>query len=400
MGDRTEDKRGEHYIPYCIQGSSQPAFRGPLRSDQHFDCSCGHRLIESFDPDAFLRVAIQCYNCGTISETPTLPAGEILPSRPVVLGSKRGYFLGSTVDAVLGVAVTCDQEFAKAQSSTAPRTTGHPDFVLSIDGIKQVEAQYDALIRGKFRSQQQSLKRYPVDDPSGILEFPFAWATDHLRQRLSTGQIDLLKSETATALGWIEAFRHVTSIWGHHPRFAATATTFAASFLHTVPQLIVAAHLWDAGNQVGLAVSSEKGTPSPDLYIRPRVGEIFHIEVKAPRRLQWNPKLNLPREDISKAVVTALENSRHQINSKRRGLLVISSSLMHPALPSELEFEIHRALKRIGRNRSGVAAVVSISPVSAGMTRVAAGIQFGTKYALRVTKNPHFAGDNPVAAVG
>lgn len=396
MADAVRERLRDYPIPYCIQGSAAPAFKGEANTGVHFDCPCGHRLIEHFDPDAFVRVAIKCFVCAAVSETPSLPLGEILPRTLVTLGADGGYLLGSTVIARAGVAMTCDQEIARSRADTAPRTAGHPSFELSIGGLDRMEAQYDALIGGRLASQQRSLSRYPLDDPAGVLEFPFAWATAHLRKTLLCGSVDLSKAETATALAWIEAFRHVTSIWGHHPRFALTASTLAASFLHTVPQLIVAAYLYEAGNRVGLATSGEKGTPIPDLYVRQRVGEIFHIEVKAPRALQWCPSKSLSVPDISKAVMSALENSRHQINSKRKGVLVISSSLMHPDIPDVVEAELNRVLKSRGRNRSGVAAIVSISPVSAGLTKRSEGLEFGTTYAFRVSKNPHFVGENPV----
>lgn len=396
MADAAGKRVNDYPLPYCIQGSAAPAFRGEPDIVRHFDCSCGHRLIEHFDPDAFIRVAIKCFACAAITETPPLPVGEILPRSLVTLGADGGYLLGSTVYARSGVAITCDQEIARTVDDTAPRMTGHPDFELSVDGLARIEAQYDALIGGRLASQQKSLLRYPVDDRTGVLEFPFAWATGHLRKTLLRGTIDFSKAETATALAWIEAFRHVTSIWGHHPRFASTATTLAASFLHTIPQLIVAAYLCEAGNRVGLAASGGTGTPVPDLYIRHRVGEIFHIEVKAPKLLQWCPSMDLVGPAISKAVTSALENSRHQINSKRKGVLVISSSLMHPELPDILEAELSKALASKGRNRSGVAAIVSVSPLSAGLKQGPKGLEFGTTYAFRVSKNPHFAGENPV----
>lgn len=106
--------------------------------------------------------------------------------------------------------------------------------------------------------------------------------------------------------------------------------------------------------------------------------------------------MDLAGPAISKAVTSALENSRHQINSKRKGVLVISSSLMHPELPDILEAELSKALASKGRNRSGVAAIVSVSPLSAGLKQGPKGLEFGTTYAFRVSKNPHFAGANPV----
>lgn len=392
------DRSGD--LPYCIQGSEAPAFRGELASDKHLMCSaeCGQMLIEHYAKYSYASIGIKCFRCGEITRTPGLELGEVFAASVGTLGNKGAFLLGSTVNVRSGVVLTCDQEIARAIEATAPRSNGLP-LDLSEVGLKNLETLYNSITGCELAKQQAIVRRKGI--PS-ILIYPFAWAVSHIENCLKERTIDLTKRDTLTALMWLHRFCHVVGIWQHHPRFQAVAKDLGKprSFLHTTAQLLAAAYLYEAGNRIGLSLEDQHGEPNPDLYIRGDVGSNIFLEVKAPEALQWRGDDQESIASIETAVKNCIKRSRGQINRSHRGALIISSSLIWEDFPTILERSIQKAMRSEGRNRKSLAAVVGLSTSrflltkqNGNKTKLDAGFKFS------VTLNEYYDGENPIKTV-
>lgn len=380
-------------LPFCIQGSEAPVFRGEFETGEHLECSsgCGQLLIEHYDKDDYATIGIRCFRCGEITWTPTLTLGEVFSASVVSLGDKGKFLLGSTVNTHSGVVLTCDQEIKREIEATAPREDLLP-LTLTNEGLQSLVAEYDGIVGGKYAVQKKIVNRLGI---SSIKTFPFAWSIAHLEECLLTGNIDIRRKETLTALIWLHTFSHVVGTWQHHPRFQFVARDLGKpkSFLHTSSQLIAAAYLYRAGNRIGLSLENIKGEPNPDLYLRVAGRDRLFLEVKAPEALQWGGDGSISIEQIETAVESCIKRSSDQINRTHRGVLIISSSYVSNYFPELLEKCIIKGLKSRGMHHKNLAAVVGLSPIVMSITsqgQVNSGFRFST------TLNEYYDGANPI----
>jgi hypothetical protein len=382
-------------LPYCIQGSEAPAFRGEVENGERFCCTkCSHILIEHYIRDDYASIGIKCFKCGEISRTPSLVLGEVFSASTVTLGDKGTYLLGSTVNTRSGVILTCDQEIQREIAATAPKEDPSL-WNLTPEGLKSIAAKYDAISNRQLEIQRKIVERLGA---SAIKTLPFAWAISHLEKCLCNKIIET-RADTVTALMWLNMFWHVVNIWEHHPRFLTVARglTVPKSFLHTSAQLLTAAYLYRAGNRVGLSLEDKHGEPNPDLYIRvAERGKLF-LEVKAPEALQWGGEDSISTELIETAVKTCVKKSGAQINRSHHGVLIISSSCVASHYPEMLEKAIQKAINSKGRDHRSLAAVVGLSPRSISFTKKNdSTLDFNIEYHFSVTLNKYYNGENPV----
>ncbi len=388
-------------LPYCIQGSGAPAFRGEIVTGEQLECwRCSHVLIEHFDKDDYVTVGIKCYKCGEITWTPNLSAGEIFAASTVSLGKSGKFLLEGTVLSRSGVILTCDAEIAREFECTAPRKYKSP-LNLSEEGLKDLTAKYDEIVGGVFSSQRRIVEKA---GNACAATYPFAWSIVHLELCLKAKVLDARRQDTATALMWIVMFDHVLGTWQHHPRFQIVAKSLGKpkSFLHTASQFIVASYLYHAGNRVGLSLEDKQGRPNPDLYLRGTATENkkLFIEIKAPEALQWSEKNDIGPEQIEKAVKAHIKRSSGQINRHHPGILVVSSSLSLDYIPNQLEKSIEKSLKLKGRDHRSLAAVVGLSPGNPLLTGYENnGTNLGTSFRFSVTLNSHYNGLTPLRTV-
>lgn len=380
-------------IPCLIQGGSFPAFRCKIESDHHLDCRCGRsRLIERYRPDCFVRVAIQCFECGEVTETPTLPPGEVLPRPLLTFGDIGSYFLGATVEYDPQIAMTCDSEIARSSVETSPRFGSSP-FSLSEAGLDSLAAIYDELSGGKLQSQTASVSRARSAGNAGESEFAFVWALHTLRECIGRSVVDLDDPATLTALMWLHSFNHVHSTWSHHPRYWAVARgmTNAKSFVHTLTQFIVAGYLHRVGNRIGLGTEDNAGKPNPDLYFRLDPSQNMYLEVKAPSFLAWGAAKQLTEEFLRSEAKKHFKR-KTQISRSHHGLLVYASSILHPDVPGRFEALMRNHLRTSGRERSGLAGMVAVFPTDVRYVQSEGGAHFSCEFTVRVARNEHYSG--------
>jgi len=261
-----------------------------------------------------------------------------------------------------------------------------------------LKATYDELIGGKLNDQLLKLRRFPEKTPRAIAKYPMAWALDYVSRSLGDDEIiDLKDYFVFKAISWLRLFNQVNNFWSHHPRYRMVAQTFHSSFLHSAPQLLVAAYLHQMGAKVGISLESDFGEPTPDLYVRQTRFERLSIEVKGPRALQWPVEGSIQQDDIIRAVSSALEKSRHQINSRRRGILAVVSSITHPQFPDLLESAIRAVVSTDGKRKPGVAGIFAVCPRLPIFQSAGDYSRMDVPHEVRVAANPYFEGDNPIA---
>ena len=373
------------------QGSDNPVFRCSIPNDVVFSCEkCSHLLIENYIPQDYVGVHIRCFRCGHISMTPTDMNGEIFSTNVVSLGNNKGIFLRSTVETHPDLTITCDAAYEIALRAMQPRE-GLP-FKLSCDGLDEVVALYERISPGSFALQERILDRTHDADP---LKYPFAWAIRYFKRSFDTGILNIDSFESQTALYWIRIFLDAVGSWQHHPRFASVATRIATpdSFLHTIGQLLIAKHLFQNGNQIGLSLEDRVGRPNPDLYIRSaRTGKIY-LEVKAPRKLQSAIQ---PPDDlglVEGVLKRTIDRSKAQINKNNKGVLIIISSLREQSTPNPLHILTKNWLNQHGRNRKSLACITIASALGTQIFRDSERIYQPSGLTIFPVLNPHFEGE-------
>lgn len=300
-----------------------------------------------------------------------------------------------TVNVPFGAVITCDQEIKQEMEATSPREVLLP-ITLTPEGLQSLVVEYDGLVGGKYAVQQKKVNHSEILLIEKVKKYPFAWSIAHIEECIQTGNIDTRRKETATALIWLFTFSHVVGIWQHHPRFKIVARDLGKpeSFLHTSSQLIAAAHLYHAGNKIGLSLENMKGEPNPDLYLRGLGQERFYIEVKAPIALQWGGgNGDIYPDQIEAAVESCITKSKNQINRTHRGVLIISSSYAADKFPELLENCIEKGLNSLGKSRKYLAAVVGLSPIGVSITSLG---EVNSGFRFSVTLNEHYDGANPI----
>lgn len=380
--------------PCFVQGQLEPLFRGVVANNAHLDCSCGHRLIEHYYPACYIAVSLMCFQCKEITCTPGLPEGEILPISLLSVGEgRKRYLINGTVRVPLEVALTSREEILKANGLTAPRRSS-TSFEVGADSISALESKFDELTCGKRAVQLAAASRH--DAAVACQKYPFVWAAQHLRSCLERGVISDRAPYDLFALRQLYLFQHVINAWSHHPRFLGVAREFESSFEHTCAVLIAAAHFYECGNPIGFTAAD--GGPRPDLYTRFGAQEHLYMEVKTPEQLRWSPRWELSGEGVRKALWNALDGSRHQLNRSRKGILIVSSSVTSNDVGRVLDEAAHHVLGKKGRDRKGVAGIVTLSSrfrLVAGAAEIRVEMEFAPKY----RKNPYFDGENPLRTV-
>lgn len=369
------------------------ALIGEGSEDSKFQCEqgCGQTLVDRYIADCLIDVGIRCPSCGHISRTPNIPEGEVFPHHILAFGEEKKYRLSGSVNVPAHALLTTNAALAEAHNATAPRHLQRK-FAISAGWVDGLIAEYETSTGTDFYRQLRQTAR----KPNQPLRFPFVWAADFLRERLS-GDEPLYLSQRSVKYAFfvLLTYEKTISSWSHHPRFAAVINGVgkADSFIHTTFQLAAAHYLYDSGNRIGLSLEDKFGQPNPDLYFRSNARTNHFIEVKAPQGLQYQPGIDC-YPDVEKIVHKTIKRSGHQINRNFKGILALANSLHHPWLRNDLVAAVRKELARKGRDHSGLERVVVLSAEDvvfsigskAGALEARTGIRNDPIY------NPHFAG--------
>ncbi|WHU03552.1 hypothetical protein [Sphingomonas sp. NIBR02145] len=377
-----------------VQGSAAPVFRGEPESGLTFLCEqCGHVLIDHYLAEDYIAVGIQCFQCKHVSFTPDIELGEIFSARTMTFPDQGGYLIGGTVTKRAGLMIASSAAFNANIEMTTPAEAGIP-FELNFKGLDRLVEIYAETTGGDFAAQRKIVERSPAKFRHDLT---FAWAIGILRDRLAANVLDVRDADTCSALIYISTFGSIYGRWKRHPRFNLIARGFAKpkSFLHTAGLFTTAFIMYQNASIVGLALEDRYGEPNPDLYVRGVQGSRTYLEVKAPQALQTIGEADPPGM-VESAVKQIVDRSKAQINRNRVGGLVLFATGFRKNLANDMARFSHNALVRVGRQRTSLAAIMSISLADTKLT-IPAGRNGMIEMDFRLggVANPHFAGDNP-----
>lgn len=380
--------------PHLVQGISGPVIRGAIASAEIFSCeNCGNVLIENYIEECCLGIEIKCYRCKFHSKTPYIEPGEILPRSVANLGYEGAYVLDGTVDLPYGAFITCSQAIEKSVKRIAPQEQSL-DWSLNENGLSTLIKHYDDITGNKFDVQYKIASR---DGFTDFTKLPFARSIYILRSCLSVNSIDLNNAEVLFSLSCLRIFTETVGAWREHPRFGTVAREIGKpdSFFHTISQLLLAHYLYRQGLVLGLSLENIPGTPNPDLYIRTHGFDKFYLEVKTNKKLHFIDYYSGKDLNLEGPVKSCITASLKQINKNRPGALMIFSTSPEPLIHLEVVRCAANWLKRYGRDRPFLAAVIAFSISSNNVVQSYSGIDHKLSLEFEPVNNPYYHGDSP-----
>jgi hypothetical protein len=375
---------------HFIQVGDLPVFSGAGSGALICECDTS-TLIRGYLPRNFLAIRIRCFRCNTITTTPGLPPGEILPRDAVALAPDEVPAV-NTNTIPLGAVLASLAEVERGYALTRPRDPPAEPMVLSTATLDAAAATYDRLTGGLLA---RHIAASPPAAGSAQGEYPFAWALGRLRQQIDRpGWTWFQHNDDALAAMHVAALQHTMDCWGQHPLLAELTAPLAApgQFLQTMARFAVARLLFAAGNRVGFALPSPQ-QPDVQLHFSTPDGNALTLALRAPSALQWRERDRRTPQSLRAAVMEALASAQGQVNARRPGIVALSASILMPDFDQALVDAMHAALRSAGRRHQGVAAIGVVIPkvMPAGSPD-----QVGFAYAFYPIRNPHFAGENPI----
>ncbi len=350
-------------------------------------------MIENYVAEQYVQLGIKCFRCGHVSYTPEIEIGEIFTTYNVSLGEEGDYRVEGTVEFPSGALFINSAQLRAGMALTQP-VDHHPPFRVNEDGLDDLCRAYDSFGRASVAEQTAILQRAPAKFRDALT---FSWAIHTLREAMQAGSLNLGDANVNRAFLYAHLFHRSFMRWRHHPRFAAVAEGFAkpGSFLHTAGMFVFAEMMHAAGTSIGLALEDRHGEPNPDLYIRHAPEGRVYLEVKAPLALQ-----NITDRDDGWAVEATtkqiVDRLKTQINKNRKGALIIFATGFRDGLHAEMERYSENVMKRVGRNRTSLAAIITMTLTGASFERLSDGAgQYHADFCPGLALNPHFAGKNP-----
>ncbi|HVY14836.1 MAG TPA: hypothetical protein VHB27_06390 [Rhodopila sp.] len=371
--------------PHYVQEGTDPALTGG--GTDTLSCQCGQALIEAYDPRAFLAVTIRCGACGTITETPPLPAGAIPPAPLLAAEDTPGV---RTVTAALaaGGGVASRAEVQRITGLYSPRTPPSNVYAFTDALLDDAQADFERLTGA-------ALPDTPAAFKDGLAAHALAWSVRHLRERLRAGDWACLESQaTSIACVTVAGFRHFVATWSVHPLFPAmVATAGDRGFSAHGLALFAAAHcLLQQRNRVGfpapvlgrLAHVRLGTSPTQSVPVLTKVFDRFEVPWGRP----WDPA------SLRSAVREAIESEQGRINLLHPGVLLLSPGAAMTGFDEALIQAVQSAMQAIGRRHPGLMAAVPVVLRLLPGPRPQA-VQFG--YGLFPIHNQHFRNETALS---
>lgn len=365
--------------PHFIQPDNAAVFIGG--GADTLTCPCGRTLIEGYEPARYLAVAIQCGGCGSITETPGLPAGRAIPT-PVVLAEEAAEAVSGR-RLPDGASLFGRAEMNRVMALYRPRTLANNVYGFS-------DALLDDVAATAERLTGRALPDTASGAADGLAQHALAWSLRHLRGRLRAGSWACFEAHaTSIACITIAAFQHFTLTWQHHPMFPAMVATAAArGFSLHGTALFAAGHcLLMQKNGVGFPepslVTGQIETlrlavgPSRSVDVVPHVFDRFEV----PWGRAWNP------EALRRAVHDAVEAEQGRINPRHPGMLLLSPGNALTGFDEALTEAVQAVMQAIGsRHRS----LVAIAPILLRLVPCQSPTEVRFGYGLIPKENRHF----------
>jgi hypothetical protein len=369
--------------PHFVQFGDAPVFIG--RGAGTLACTCGQALIGGYDPERFVGIAIACSACGTVTETPALPAGA-MPPTPVVIAEGASDPAAFATALASGAALIGRAEMDRITGLYRPRTPESNVYSVSHQLLDETTALF-------LQLTGSALPAVTADFAEGLAQHALAWSVLHLRARLRSDAWACLENPASSvACVTVAGFRDFVATWSHHPLFPAMVATAADSgFSSHGLALFAAAHgLLQQNNRIGFPTPS--GTPGRVTYVRLATGPSQSIPVLAkvfdrfevPWGRSWNP------DSLRAAVQEAIESEQGRINPRNPGVLLLSPGSAMAGFDEALIQAVQAVMQAVGRRHRGLMAAVPI------LLRLLPGpdahaVQFG--FGLFPVENRHYRGE-------
>jgi hypothetical protein len=344
-----------------VQAGDAPVFNVVDGGDDVLVCEgCSQSvLVRGYLSECFVGVQFQCYGCGHVTKTPSLPAAGQLPHRMMNVGFAGRIFL-NTIDVDRDTTWASHQEIEAAEARIRPKGNGEPlDF--SVPGLQALAAQLDVVSGGRFKPKIASADRSLDHGREHFAEHPLAWAICYLIRQQKKGAIDFSREHTIFALGLVSYYGEMRRRWESHPLFPIVSIDLCGEFRHTMAMLFAALRITEFGNRVGIVQKDSASGPTADLYVQLRTNKRLYIEVKTPDALEW-PKCPGTQHEIEKVVAATVKKIRKtkQIGLDRPGVLVIGSTAGATNMEAALQGAIRDELRLRGSGIPGIAGIIGV----------------------------------------
>ena len=387
--------------PVLVQGSESPIIVGVSDTDENLLCEgCGKSvLVEHYYPKCVVGIGIQCFRCGHVTLTPSLPAGDVFPKPVLTLGDKGKFVIVSPVNNNKNVVITCDQEIASVGKKTLPSNSGTGNFELSIESIDLISLELNLLSGGNFTKPLKAARKAFGHGHKHYKSNPLAWSIEFIKKQLNNNKLHM-HEESIVAMCMIQGCRVLIHRWKNHAHITHIAKELCGSFHHTFTQMIVAAYLSDKGNNIAIypPPPNQKGR-SADLYVRPSANakEKLFIEIKTPQDVEW-PNFMTSFRRMKKIVEKCLNSAKGQIGTKKPGILIIGTTCLSPNFLVLFNNATESVLRKKGRKYSGVAGIgiVGLNEVSLKTKESTTDLDLSTSYKVSMVKNTHYFKENPM----
>ena len=367
-------------VPHYRQVGKAPAVVGS--GFGIFGCTCGQSLlISGYEPRNFLRIAVQCAECGRISETPGLPIGAAPP--PAVTIVERGAENPPTT-VTTGTVLISREEVERLAALDQPRSTTTDQHMISDALLDDVEFQ-------QRRWTGEPLDPSPVDHNDHAL----AWAVAHFRARLRDPDWTSFAGDAdGVAVTIIAAFRDLFASWVHHPLFGAMVGTAAAQgfSLHAMATFGAAKAMASSGNRVGFIATEGPRPKIVSFQLVLDVEDRRSVAVQRFDRFEWPNGGKATPDAVRAAVLEAMASVQGSINRLRPGILVLSAGASEGRFDQMLIDTINAAVASHGKRYRGLAAVSAIFPKVA-VTGQRREVRFGYSFYPIANRN-HFIGQS------
>lgn len=386
--------------PILVQGSEFPIIIREDCTEPNLFCEGCKKsvLIEHHHAKCVVGVGLQCFKCGHVTWSPSLPAGEVFPKPVLTLGDKGKFLIGSSVKNKKNVVITCDQEIAAVAKNTLLRKTPVGNFGLSVESIEALTQELNELSGGSFAKPIKAAKNAVDRGHMYHSANPLAWAFEFIRQQLNNNSLHMHEG-TLVAMSIIQGYTYNIHRWKSHAHITHIAKDFCSAFHHTQTQLVAASYLSEHGNNIAINPPplNKKGRFA-DLYVRvsSSAKEKIFIEIKTPQEIEW-PNQMTSIKGMKKIVESCLSKAKGQIGTKKSGILIIGATCLSPGFSNLFEKATESVLRKKGRKYSGVAGIgiVGLSDITL-KNKSSSSLDFSTSYYVKVVNNMHYFKDNPI----
>ena len=364
--------------PHFVQPENAAVFIGTGASA--LTCACGQTLIEGYEQPRYVAVAFQCGACGSITETPGLPAGRTIPTPAVIAEEAAEIVSGRTLPA--GATLFGRAEMNRVVNLYRPRTPASNIYSFTDALLDDAGATAERLTGGALPDTAPGF--------DGLARHALAWSLRHLRARLRAESWACFEEPaTAIACSTVAAFQHFTATWQQHPMFPAmVATAGARGFSTHGVALFAAGHcLVMQKNGVGFPAPSPVTGQIETLRLATgpsrAVDIVLHVfdQFEVPWGRPWTP------DALRRAVQDAIESEQGRINPRHPGMLVLSPGAALAGFDEALIQAVQAVIQAIGRRHRSLMAAVSIV-LRLFPAKSPTEVQFG--YGFFPAENRHF----------